>query len=45
MTPMESEWYTFILPLATLPALLLTICFYKFVVPAWFASLEDIDET
>ena len=44
MTQMESEWYTFMLPFATLPALLLAICFYRLVVPAWFASLEDNNE-
>jgi hypothetical protein len=44
MTQLETEWYTFMLPFATIPPLLLTFGFYKFVVPAWFASLEDNDK-
>jgi len=37
----QSEWYFFILPITTLPTILLLAIFYKFVVPAWFKSLEE----
>jgi len=45
MTEIQSEWYFFILPLVMTPALLVSIGFYKFVIPRWFKSLEEKNET
>lgn len=41
MTEVQSEWYYFIFPLVTLPTALLWAAFFKYVMPKWFASLED----
>ena len=45
MTEIQSEWYLFILPFVTLPALITIIAFYKFVIPRWFNLLEEKNET
>ena len=45
MTEIQSEWYFFILPFVTLPALITIIGFYKFVIPRWFKLLEKDSET
>ena len=45
MNEIQSEWYFFILPFVTMPALLVLIGFYKFVIPRWFKSLEEKNET
>ena len=45
MTEIQSEWYFFILPFVTLPALITMIGFYKFVIPCWFKLLEKDSET
>ena len=45
MTEIQSEWYFFILPFVTLPALITIITFYKFVIPRWFKLLEENGET
>ena len=45
MTEIPSEWYLFILPFVTLPALITIISFYKFVIPRWFRLLEEDGET
>jgi hypothetical protein len=41
MNEIQSEWYYFILPLVTLPTLILWATFIKFVVPKWFGALEE----
>ena len=41
MTEIQAEWYYFILPLVTVPTLVLWTAFLKHVVPKWFSSLED----
>ena len=41
MNEIQSEWYFFILPFVTAPALLVSIGFYKFVIPRWFKFLEE----
>lgn len=40
MTEVQAEWYTFILPLTTIPAVLLLAYFRYIVIPKWFKSLE-----
>ena len=45
MTEIQTEWYFFILPIATLPAVITSLGFYKFVIPRWFKSLEEKSET
>lgn len=45
MTEIQSEWYFFILPLVTIPAVLVILGFYKFVIPRWFKLLEKDNET
>ena len=41
MNEIQSEWYFFILPFVTAAALLVSIGFYKFVIPRWFKFLEE----
>jgi hypothetical protein len=41
MTEVQAEWYLFMLPIAITPAILLSICFFKFVIPSWFKFLEE----
>ena len=41
MTEIQSEWYFFILPFVTIPAILVMLGFYKFVIPSWFKFLEN----
>ena len=45
MTEIQSEWYFFILPFVTLPAIITMVGFYKLVIPRWFKSLEEDSET
>tara|TARA_R100001509_G_scaffold58712_2_gene32391 strand:+ start:274 stop:417 length:144 start_codon:yes stop_codon:yes gene_type:complete len=41
MNEIQSEWYLFMLPIAITPALLLSFCFLKFVIPRWFKIFEE----
>ena len=41
MNEIQSEWYLFILPFVTLPALITIVGFYKFVIAQWFKSFEE----
>jgi hypothetical protein len=38
------EWYTFILPITTMPAIILGYFFIKHVVPTWFKSFTKQTE-
>lgn len=40
MNEIQSEWYTFILPLTTIPSVVFWVWFMKSVIPRWFKSLE-----
>jgi len=41
MTEIQAEWYYFIIPLVTLPTLILWAAFFESVVPRWFGFLEE----
>lgn len=40
MTEAEAEWWFFVLPLATTPAIITLTLFFIFVVPRWLKSWE-----
>lgn len=41
MTEAEAEWWFFVLPLATTPAIITLTLFFIFVVPRWLKTREN----
>ena len=44
MNLVQTEWYTFILPLVTIPVILIWYYFLKSVVPKWFSLFQTKEE-